>query len=71
MKYTVVIEKSDNGYSEYLPDMPGCVAAGDTLTETADLIRKGIVPEDVGTLVEEFRAETGASRIGHKFKGDA
>lgn len=43
MKYTVVIEKSDNGYSAYLPDMPGCVAAGDTLTETADLIRKGIV----------------------------
>ena len=43
MKYTVVIEKSDNGYSAYLPDMPGCVAAGDTLAETADLIRKGIV----------------------------
>ena len=42
MKYTVVIEKSDNGYSAYLPDMPGCVAAGDTLAETADLIRKGI-----------------------------
>lgn len=43
MKYTVVIEKSDNGYSAYLPDMPGCVAAGDTLAETADLIRKGII----------------------------
>ena len=71
MKYTVVIEKSDNGYSAYLPDMPGCVAAGDTLAETADLIRKGIVTEDVGTLVEEFRAETDASRIGHEFRGDA
>ena len=43
MKYTVVIEKSDNGYSAYLPDLPGCVAAGDTLAETADLIRNGIV----------------------------
>ena len=43
MKYTVVIEKSDKGYSAYVPDMPGCVAAGDTLAETEDLIRKAIV----------------------------
>lgn len=32
---------------------------------------KGIVPEDAGTLVEEFRAETDPSRIGHEFRGDA
>ena len=43
MTYTAVIEKSDNGYSAYVPDLPGCVAAGGTLAETADLISKGIV----------------------------
>ena len=43
MKYTVVIEKSDNGYSAYLPDLPGCIAAGDTLAETEDLIRQGVI----------------------------
>ncbi len=43
MKHIVVIEKSDNDYSAYLPDLPGCVAAGDTLAETTILIRKGIV----------------------------
>ena len=32
---------------------------------------KGIVPKDVGSLVEEFRAETDASRLGHEFRGDA
>ena len=40
MKYTAVIEKTGNGYSAYLLDLPGCIAAGDTLDETADLIRQ-------------------------------
>ena len=33
MKYAVVIEKTGNGYSAYVPDLPGCVAAADTRTE--------------------------------------
>ena len=40
--YTVVLEKSDNGYAAYLPDLPGCVAAGDTLEETKALIAEAI-----------------------------
>lgn len=28
MDYLVIIEKTDNNYSAYLPDVPGCVAAG-------------------------------------------
>ena len=40
MKYTAVIEKTGNGYSAYLLDLPGCIAAGDTLAETAELIRQ-------------------------------
>ena len=43
MKNTVVIEKSDDSYSAYLPDLPGCIAAGDTLGETEDLIRQGVI----------------------------
>ncbi len=43
MKYTVVIEKTGNGYSAYVPDLPGCVAAGDTREETEELIREAIV----------------------------
>lgn len=42
MKYAVVFEKTATGYSAYVPDLPGCVAAGPTLEETADLIRSGI-----------------------------
>jgi len=42
MKYAVIYEKTDTGYSAYVPDLPGCVAAGDTLEETEDLMRGAI-----------------------------
>jgi predicted RNase H-like HicB family nuclease len=42
MRYAVVIEKADGNYSAYVPDLPGCVAAGDTVEETDQLIRGAI-----------------------------
>ena len=30
MKYLIIIEKDGQGCSAYVPDLPGCVAAGDT-----------------------------------------
>ena len=43
MKYTILIEKTDNGYSASVPDLPGCIAAADTKTEVGALIRDAIV----------------------------
>ena len=43
MKYTVVIERTDNGYSAYAPDLPGCIAAGDSVSEVEELIREAII----------------------------
>lgn len=42
MKYAVVIENAGSNYSAYVPDLPGCVATGDTLEETEALIREAI-----------------------------
>ncbi len=42
MKYMVVIEKGENGYGAYVPDLPGCVAAGETRDEVVELIREAI-----------------------------
>ena len=42
MKYAVVIEKSKNGFASYVPDLPGCIAAGDTVEQTEELIREAI-----------------------------
>ena len=41
MKFVAIIKRSGNGYSAYLPDLPGCVAAGATFDETEALIRQG------------------------------
>ena len=43
MQYSVVIEKTDNGYSAYAPDLPGCIAAGDSQAEAEELIREAII----------------------------
>jgi len=42
MRYAIVIEKADNNYSAYVPDLPGCIAAGDTIAEVQQLIREAI-----------------------------
>ena len=42
MKYAVVIEKAPSNYSAYVPDLPGCVATGDTVEETEREIRSAI-----------------------------
>jgi len=33
MRYAIVIEKADNNYSAYVPDVPGCIATGATADE--------------------------------------
>ena len=42
MKYAVVIEKAELNYSAYAPDLPGCVAVGDTLEEVEEAMREAI-----------------------------
>ena len=42
MRYAIVIEKSENGYGAYVPDLPGCVAAAETVEETERLIKEAI-----------------------------
>ena len=41
-EYAVVFEKSDTGWSAYVPDLPGLGVAGSTFEETEQLIREGI-----------------------------
>ena len=42
MRYAVVIEKANGNYSAYVPDLPGCVAAGDTVASVEREIRDAI-----------------------------
>jgi predicted RNase H-like HicB family nuclease len=42
MRYAVVIEKAQGNYSAYVPDLPGCIATGETIAEVQQLIREAI-----------------------------
>lgn len=42
MKYTVVIEKTENNYGAYVPDLPGCVAVAETQDELMGLIKEAM-----------------------------
>jgi predicted RNase H-like HicB family nuclease len=42
MDYTVIYEETPTGFSAYLPDLPGCVAAGGTRAEVERLIRSAV-----------------------------
>jgi predicted RNase H-like HicB family nuclease len=42
MRYAVVIEKGQSNYSAYVPDLPGCVAVGDTIEEIQREIQEAI-----------------------------
>lgn len=42
MRYAVVIEKGITSYGAYVPDLPGCVAVGETIEEVKVLIAEAI-----------------------------
>ena len=42
MRYAVVIEKANGNYSAYIPDLPGCVATGETVEAVEREIRSAI-----------------------------
>jgi predicted RNase H-like HicB family nuclease len=42
VKYMVVLEKGPSGYGAHVPDLPGCIAAGESREEVLTLIREAI-----------------------------
>jgi predicted RNase H-like HicB family nuclease len=42
MKYLVIIEQGPSSFGAYVPDLPGCVAVGETADEVKQLIREAI-----------------------------
>ena len=42
MRYAVVIERAAGNYSAFVPDLPGCVATGETILAVEEEIRAAI-----------------------------
>jgi predicted RNase H-like HicB family nuclease len=41
-KYAIVVERAERNYAAYVPDLPGCVATGETVQEVEELLREAI-----------------------------
>ena len=42
MEYVVIVEQGETSFGVYVPDLPGCVAVGESRDEAMDLIREAI-----------------------------
>ncbi len=51
-RYAIVIEAAGDNFSGYVPDLPVCIATGDTLDQVADLLREAI-DLYLGSLLED------------------
>jgi predicted RNase H-like HicB family nuclease len=52
MRYVIIIEQGPTSYGAYVPDLPGCVAVGETADEVRALIQEAILLH-----VESLRAD--------------
>ena len=55
MQYLVVIEQGATSFGAYVPDLPGCIAAGESREEVAMLIH-----EVIKLHIEDLRAQGNA-----------
>lgn len=42
MQYAMIVEKGENNFSAYFPDLPGCIATGETLDEVKERMREAL-----------------------------
>ena len=42
MRYVVVIERGEHSWGAHVPDLPGCVAVGESREEVLQLVREAI-----------------------------
>jgi predicted RNase H-like HicB family nuclease len=63
MRYAIVIENSGTNYSAYVPDLPGCIATGNTLDEIKTEIAKAIRFHIEGMMEDGFDVPAPTSRV--------
>ena len=63
MRYAVVIEDAGANFAAYVPDLPGCVATGDTAEEAGRLIREAMTIHLKGLAEDGLAIPEPSSRI--------
>ncbi|MPZ14592.1 MAG: type II toxin-antitoxin system HicB family antitoxin [Chloroflexi bacterium] len=69
MRYTVILERGDTSWGAHVPDLPGCIAAGDTREEALALIREATALHieglrEQGLPIPEPRSEGNVIEVG-------
>jgi len=62
-RYAIVVEYSGENWGAYVPDLPGCVATGDTEKEVSRLIRQAITMHLEGMIEDGLPIPEPSSRI--------
>ena len=65
MRYLIIIEESETGYSAYSPDLPGCVSTGNTPEETEQNMREAIEFHIQGLKKEGYEIPEPTSRSSY------
>ncbi len=65
MRYAIVIEKTEENYSAYAPDLPGCAATGATPEETEEAMREAIRFHIEGLLEDGLAVPASESRLAY------
>jgi predicted RNase H-like HicB family nuclease len=67
-EYTIIIEDAGSNFAAYAPVVPGCVAAGDTVKETSQLMEEALAPHidmlrEMGEPVPEPHSRAAVVRV--------
>ena len=65
MRYAIVIEKAEENYSAYVPDLPGCIATGATVEEAESEIREAIIFHLEGLRADGLPVPPGQSTVDY------
>lgn len=66
-KYVVIFEKTETGYSVYVPDLPGCIATGKTKNIAENNIYEAIRFHLEGLKLENLSIPKSRSEAGTIF----
>ena len=64
-RYAIVIEDASSNLAAYVPDLPGCVATGDSEEEVGRLIREAIELHLEGLEEDGLPLPEPSSRVGY------
>mgnify|MGYP005851945571 CR=1 FL=1 len=62
MRYLIIIEETETGFSAYLPDLPGCVSTGESEDAVVANMREAIEFHIDGLKADDLPVPAPASR---------